>query len=77
MIHLLNEISSDYGLQLALTEKRVGEDKRPLTVEKIKSELRLRFQRLNMSSCEDNGGNIFEKYALFSAQFKGKCRQCG
>jgi hypothetical protein len=40
MIHILNNHTSDYDLQIALMEKRVWRDKKkPLTVEEIKAKL--------------------------------------
>jgi gag-polypeptide of LTR copia-type len=50
MIHILNNLTSDYELQLALMERRVGDKEKPLTVEEIRAELSLRFERLNMGS---------------------------
>jgi hypothetical protein len=47
MIHILNDLTSDYDLQLAWMERRVGDDKKPLTVEEVKGELNLRFESLN------------------------------
>jgi hypothetical protein len=35
MIHVLNNLTSDYDLQLALMEKRLGDRDNPLTVEEI------------------------------------------
>jgi hypothetical protein len=45
MIHVLNHIISDYDLKLALMERRVADTERPLTIEEIKSELGLPFER--------------------------------
>jgi hypothetical protein len=50
MIHILNNLTSDYDLQFALMERRVGDADKPLTVEKIRDELNLRFERLNMKT---------------------------
>jgi hypothetical protein len=36
MIHILNNLTSDYELQLALMERRVGDDEKPLTIEEIR-----------------------------------------
>jgi Zinc knuckle len=75
MIHILNNLTSDYELQLlAMMEGRVGDIERPVTVEEIRGELSLRFERLNVSKAE---GNVLEEHALFGGQFKGKCRNCG
>ena len=77
MIHILNNLTSDYELQLAMMERRVGDINQPLTVEEIKGELNLRFERLNARSGNSGDGEILEEQALFSGQFKGKCRSCG
>ena len=45
MIHILNNLTSDYKLQLAMMERSVGDDEKSLTVEEIRGELSLRFER--------------------------------
>ena len=77
MIHILNNLTSDYELQLALMERRVGDKEKPLTVEEIRAELSLRFERLNMGSTNNDDKDVMEDQALFSGQFKGKCRNYG
>ena len=74
MIHILNNLNSDYELQLAMMDRRVGDIEKPLTVEEIRGELSLRFERLNVSKAE---GEVLEEHALFGGQFKGKCQNCG
>ena len=77
MIHILNNLTTDYELQLALMERRVGDADKPLTVEEVRGELNLRFERLNMKTSRNEEGEVLEEHALFSGQFKGKCRNCG
>jgi hypothetical protein len=77
MIHILNNLTSDYELQLALMERRVGDDEKPLTIEEIRGESSLRYERMNMKSSSNKEGEGFEENASFSRQFKGKCRNCG
>jgi gag-polypeptide of LTR copia-type len=77
MIHILNNLTSDYELQLAMMERRVGDTDWPLTVEEIREELSLHFERLNSNSNNNSEGEILEEQALFSGQCKGKCRNCG
>jgi hypothetical protein len=63
MIHILNNLTSDYELQLALMERRVGYDEKPLKIEEIRGELILRFERMNMKSSsnkEVEGIQIFD-----------------
>ena len=43
MIHILNNLTSDYELQLAILERRVGNVERPLTVEGIKRRIKSTF----------------------------------
>jgi hypothetical protein len=74
---MLNNLTSDYELQLALMEKREGDAEKPLTVEEIKAELSLCFERLNMNTNGNEGGEVLEEHTLFAGQFKGKCRNCG
>jgi hypothetical protein len=77
MIHILNNLTSDYDLQLALMERRVGDADKPLTVGEVRGELNLRFERLNMKTLRNEEGEFLEEHALFSGQFKGKRRNCG
>ena len=58
-------------------ERQVGDKEKPLTVEEIRAELSLRFERLNMGSTNNDDKDVMEDQALFSGQFKGKCRNCG
>jgi gag-polypeptide of LTR copia-type/Zinc knuckle len=77
MIHILNNLTTYYDLQLGLMEKRVGDSEKPLSIEEIKAELGLCFERLNVSSSQSNENVVLEEHALFSGQYKGKCRKCG
>jgi Zinc knuckle len=77
MIHILNNFTLDYELQLAMMERRVGGIEKPLTVEEIRGELSLRYERLNMKSSNNPEGEVLEQNAFCSGQFKGKCRNCG
>ena len=77
MIHILNNLTSDYELQLALMERRIGDKEKPLTIDEIRDELNLRFERLSMKSASNNESDVLEEQALFSGRFKGVCRNCG
>jgi hypothetical protein len=76
MIHVLNNPTSDYELQLALIEKRVGDAEKPLTVEEIKAEWSLFLVRLNMNTIGNKENEVLEEHALYAGQFKGKCKNC-
>jgi hypothetical protein len=77
MIHVLNNLPTEYDLQLALLEKRIEDKDKPLTAEEIRAELSLRLERLNVKSTKDEENEELEENALFSGRFKGKCRNCG
>ena len=77
MIHILNNLTSEYEIQVAMMERRVGDAEKPLTIEEIRGELSLRFERLNLRSSNNREGEDLEENAFFSGQFKGKCRNCG
>jgi hypothetical protein len=74
MIHILNIVTSDYELQLAMMERSVRDIERPLSVEEVRGRLRLYFERLNVSKAE---GEVLEEHGLFGGQFKRKCQNCG
>jgi hypothetical protein len=73
---VLNNLPTGYNLQFALLEKRFGDKDEPLTVEEIRAELSLRFERLNMKYTKNEENEELEDHALCSGQFKGKCRNC-
>jgi hypothetical protein len=50
MVHVLNNLSTDYNLQLALSEKRIGDKNKSVSVEKIRVELSLHFERSSIKS---------------------------
>jgi hypothetical protein len=57
MICALNNRTSDYELQLAMLERRVGDDERPLTVKEIREKWSLCFERLNSKSMNNGEGD--------------------
>ena len=73
IVQVLNSLTSDYKLQMLLLEKQIGNKDNPLSIEELKEELNLRFERLSTSQND----NLGEESALFTSQFKGKCRNCG
>jgi hypothetical protein len=62
----LNILTSDYDLQLALMERRVGDADKPLTVEVVRGELNVSFEKLNMKTSRNEEGEVLEEQALFS-----------
>jgi hypothetical protein len=79
MIHILDNISSNYDLQLSFMEIRVGDADYPLKVEEVKAELNLRFERINMKTSRSKKDGLLEDQVLFSVGNlkQRKCRKCG
>jgi hypothetical protein len=76
MNHILNNLTSDYDLQLALMERRVGDADKPLRVKEVRGKLNIRYERLYMKTSRIEEGKFLEDQALFRGKFKGKCRNC-
>jgi hypothetical protein len=53
ILHILNNMTDDYDLQLAMMKKRVTDKSNPLTIDKIRDNLNLRFKRLNEKQNEE------------------------
>ena len=53
IIHILNHLPSEYELQVEKTEGNINQDDNLLTLEKVRSTLILKFERLNVYN-EDN-----------------------
>jgi hypothetical protein len=77
ILHILNNMTEDYDLQLAMMEKRVMDKSNPLTIDEIRDDLNLRFERLNEKQNEESENDNDQEVAFFGGQFKGKCRNCG
>jgi gag-polypeptide of LTR copia-type len=77
MIQILNSLTEEYELQMLLLEKRIVDVNNPLTIEELKEELTLRFERLTSKTDSAKLKSSFDEKALFMGQFKGKCRKCG
>ena len=57
-------------------EGNINQDDNPLTLEKVSSTSRLKFDILNVSNENDTDDKEIEK-ALVTSQFKGRCNKCG
>jgi hypothetical protein len=77
ILHILNNMTDDYDLQLAMMEKRVTDKSNPLTIDKIRDDLNLIFERLNEKQNEKIVDDNNQEAEFFGDQFKGKCQNCG
>ena len=77
LIQALNSLTNDYELQMTLMEKRIGDKMNPLSIDELKEDLNLRYERLSSKSESTKRDDFGEERALLTTQYKGKCRNCG
>ena len=78
MIHILNLLPKAYETEVSQMEKRVGAADNPLTIEDMRDDLELRYERLNTNDDDSEDDGEGEEQALCaSSGFKGKCHKCG
>jgi hypothetical protein len=77
LIQVLNSLTGDYELQMTLMEKRIGNKKNPFTIDELKEDFNLRYERLSSNSESTRNVDYGEEKALLVTQFKGKCQNCG
>jgi hypothetical protein len=56
-----------------MMENRVTDKSNPLTIDKIRDNSNLRFERLKEKQYEKRENNNNQEVAFFGGQFKGKC----
>jgi hypothetical protein len=71
ILHILNNMTEDYDLQLAMMEKQVTDKSNPLTIDKILDYLNLRLERLNEKQNEESENDNNQEVEFFGGQFKG------
>jgi gag-polypeptide of LTR copia-type len=63
ILHILNNLTADYDLQLAMMEKRLNDKMNPLTFDEIRDDLNLGFEQLNEKA--NNNGNVDNQEVAF------------
>jgi len=74
LIHVLNNLPSEYEVQVSKLEDKLGSAMNALTIEDVRNELNLKYARMKRTS--DDGGES-EKALSMINHFKGKCTHCG
>ena len=77
-IHLISNLTSEYNYTVALVEIRLDSTINPLTLEELRADLNLRYERLGLKKKEEDKDDKEYDVALvgFNNKFKGKCRKC-
>jgi hypothetical protein len=68
ILHILNNMTANYDLQLAMMEKRINDKINPLTVDEIRADLNLRFERLNEKK-DDTDNEDNKDVAFFGGKY--------
>jgi hypothetical protein len=74
MMHILNNLTSDYMMDISKLKDRIGSKDNPLDIEDMREALSLTFERMNDGANNDSDE---EETALAAGQFKGRCNACG
>ena len=80
--HALNNLPKEYEHVVAKLEDRLGDASNPLTIEDLRDELNLKYERMGFRNGKgggkhSGGGNDGEDAAFFAGGYKGKCNACG
>ena len=80
LMHLINNLTSEYEHNITVLEKRLDDANEPLTIEELRADLNLKYERLNLRKKEKDDDNEEKENDIALAaygKFKGKCRKCG
>jgi len=78
MVHILNNLTDDYEVQLSKLEEKLGAATNPLTIDDVKAELRLKYARMKAKkSSTETEQKDSEKALAATGKYKGTCTFCG
>ena len=76
--HALNHLPDCYEISVSKLEDRIDDKNNPVTIDQLRNELNLRFERMKGKNDDNNKKyNEEEETALLAGGFKGKCHKCG
>jgi len=77
IVHILNNLTDDYEVQLSKLEEKLGSTTNTLTIEDVRAELRLKFARMKTKKNAKNEEKETEKALAAASKYKGTCTFCG
>jgi len=78
MVHILNNPTDDYEVQLSKLEKKLGSTTNPVTIDDVWAELCLRYAHMkNKKSSLESKQKDSEKALVATGKYKGNCTFCG
>jgi hypothetical protein len=75
MMHILNNLTLDYSMDISKLEDRIGATSEPLEIEDMRDALSLTYERISERFHSNDSDD--EETALAAGQFKGRCNKCG
>jgi hypothetical protein len=70
ILHILNNMTDDYDLPLAMLAKRITDKSNPLTVVKVQDDFNLRIERLTEKQNKESENDNNQKVAFFVVNLK-------
>jgi hypothetical protein len=75
MMHILNNLTSDYSMDISKFEDRIGAKNEPLDIKDMCDTLSLMYERISEGFYSNERDE--EETTLAAGQFKSRCNKCG
>ncbi len=76
IVHILNNLTDDYEVQLSKTEEKLGSTTNLLSIDNVGAELQLKFAQMRMKKNIKNKEKETEKALAAASKYKGTCTFC-
>ena len=77
ILHILNNLPSDYDNVVENLEERVDSVTNPLGLEDVRQKLSEKYEKMRLRKKFKDESDDDEEQALFATKFKGRCNKCG
>ena len=77
ILHILNNLPSDYNNGVENLEERVDSVINPLGLEDVRQKLSEKYEKMRLRKRFKDDSNDEDEQALFATKFKGCCNKCG
>ena len=77
ILHILNNLPSEYDNVVENLEERVDSVINPLGIEDVRQKLSEKFEKMKIRKKFKNDSDDEDEQALYTTKFKGRCNKCG
>jgi len=77
IVHILNNLTDNYKVQLSKLEEKLGSMTNPLMIDDVRAELQLNFAWMKAKKTIQNEEQESEKALVLMSKYKGTCTFCG